>query len=176
MRIGRRCLNLPLCNAIGSASAAALWTPLRARAKSIQGCPRHAFAQTTRRIFGSTPALFERMRLASLLNHLSAHLVDVSLAARARLCAPLRAWSWTYQHARRVHPLTAISGRVVLLPLTYLAYCIVTLPGEAVIEPTASALVVQADGGQVFATRGVFKGEKLSAHVPLCARRIDAAA
>jgi hypothetical protein len=62
-----------------------------------------------------------------------------------------------------VHPLTAISGIVVLLPLTYLAYCIVTLPGEAVIEPTASALVVQADGGQVFATRGVFKGEKLSA-------------
>src|SRR5580704_17572622 len=35
--------------------------------------PRHAFAQTTKRIFGSTPALFERMRLASLLNHLSAH-------------------------------------------------------------------------------------------------------
>jgi hypothetical protein len=103
------------------------------------------------------------MRLASLLNHLSAHLVDLSLAARARLCAPVRAWSWTYRHARRVHPLTAITGIVVLLPLIYLAYCIVTLPGEAVIEPTASALVVQADGGQVIATRGVFKGEKLSA-------------
>ena len=36
------------------------------------------------------------------------------------------------------------------------------------IEPTPSALVVASDGGRVFATRGVFKGDKLSPQdVPL---------
>jgi penicillin-binding protein 1A len=39
-----------------------------------------------------------------------------------------------------------------------------TLPenGGLVIEPTPSALIVEAPDGQVFATRGVFKGDKLS--------------
>ena len=51
-----------------------------------------------------------------------------------------------------------------IFPLAYLIYCIATVPsdGGLVIEPTPSALVVEADGGQVFATRGVFKGDKLS--------------
>jgi penicillin-binding protein 1A len=41
---------------------------------------------------------------------------------------------------------------------------VATLPigGGLVIEPTPSALVVEADSGHVFATRGVFKGERLS--------------
>src|SRR5207237_6264262 len=34
--------------------------------------------------------------------------------------------------------------------------------GGLVIEPTPSALVVEANGGQLFATRGVFKGDKLT--------------
>src|SRR5215475_4516227 len=40
-----------------------------------------------------------------------------------------------------------------------------TLPdnGGLVIEPTPSALIVEAADGQVFASRGVFKGDKLSA-------------
>jgi 1A family penicillin-binding protein len=51
-----------------------------------------------------------------------------------------------------------------IFALAYLIYCIATVPsdGGLVIEPTPSALVVEADGGQVFATRGVFKGDKLS--------------
>ncbi len=51
----------------------------------------------------------------------------------------------------------------ILLPFGYLIYCIATLPFSAgmQVEPTPSALVVAAQGGQVFATRGVFKGEKL---------------
>jgi penicillin-binding protein 1A len=36
-------------------------------------------------------------------------------------------------------------------------------PTGLVIEPTPSALVVEANGGQLFATRGVFKGDKLTA-------------
>jgi len=64
----------------------------------------------------------------------------------------------------RAHPVAATLGSVLLLVLGYIAYCTATIPsdGGLVIEPTPSALVVEADGGQVFATRGVFKGDKLA--------------
>jgi penicillin-binding protein 1A len=71
---------------------------------------------------------------------------------------------------RLAHPVAMMLVLVIVLPLGYLAYCIATLPlgGGLAIEPTPSALVVEADNGQVFATRGVFKGDKLSAQdVPL---------
>jgi penicillin-binding protein 1A len=78
--------------------------------------------------------------------------------------------SWHWLRARRfswlrAHPIVAIFALGTILPLAYLTYCIATIPsdGGLVIEPTPSALVVEADGGQVFATRGVFKGDKLLA-------------
>jgi 1A family penicillin-binding protein len=47
----------------------------------------------------------------------------------------------------------------------FLAYAMFTVPlgGGLVVETTPSALVLEADNSQVFATRGVFKGEKLNA-------------
>ena len=82
---------------------------------------------------------------------------------------------WNGLRARRLnrlreYPVAAGFAFVTIVVLGYLAYCIATVPsdGGLVIEPTPSALVVEADGGQVFATRGVFKGDKLSAQdVPL---------
>jgi penicillin-binding protein 1A len=64
----------------------------------------------------------------------------------------------------RAHPVAATLGSVLLLALGYVAYCVATIPsdGGLLIEPTPSALVVEADSGQVFATRGVFKGDKLA--------------
>lgn len=58
----------------------------------------------------------------------------------------------------------AVLASIVMLPAAYVAYCMATLPenGGLVIEATPSALIVEAPDGQVFATRGVFKGEKLS--------------
>lgn len=57
-----------------------------------------------------------------------------------------------------------LAGVVVLVPASYVAYCIATIPfsGGLSIEPTPSALVVETDDGHAFATRGIFKGEKLS--------------
>jgi hypothetical protein len=57
-----------------------------------------------------------------------------------------------------------LAGIVVLVPASYVAYCIATIPfsGGLSIEPTPSALVVETDDGHAFATRGIFKGEKLS--------------
>jgi 1A family penicillin-binding protein len=60
----------------------------------------------------------------------------------------------------------AFAAAVAFLGLAgFLAYCLFTLPlgGGLVVEATPSALVLEADNGQVFATRGVFKGEKLAA-------------
>src|SRR5262245_21654335 len=67
--------------------------------------------------------------------------------------------------ACRAHPVASLFVSVAILCLGYLAYCMATVPldGGLIIEPTPSALVVEADGGQVFATRGIFKGDKLAA-------------
>ncbi|HKG76029.1 MAG TPA: PBP1A family penicillin-binding protein [Beijerinckiaceae bacterium] len=45
------------------------------------------------------------------------------------------------------------------------AYCVATIPlnGGLQIEATQSALTLESDRGEVFATRGAFKGEKLTA-------------
>src|SRR5262245_22386237 len=76
--------------------------------------------------------------------------------------------SWRMSDAlqpRRVHIVIAALASIIILPVGYVAYCMATLPdnGGLVIEPTPSALIVEAGDGQVFASRGVFKGDKLSA-------------
>jgi penicillin-binding protein 1A len=57
-----------------------------------------------------------------------------------------------------------LGAALVLLPLGYLGYCIATLPldGGFGTQPAAPALIVEADDGTAFASRGVFKGDKLS--------------
>ena len=77
-------------------------------------------------------------------------------------------WRWLCKREftwLRAHPIVAMFALGTIFPLAYLIYCIATVPsdGGLVIEPTPSALVVEAADGQVFATRGVFKGDKLSA-------------
>src|SRR5260370_2558997 len=66
---------------------------------------------------------------------------------------------------RRRHAIAAVLALFVMLRVGYVTYCIVTIPsnGGLVIEPTPSALIVEAADGQIFATRGVFKGDKLAA-------------
>jgi penicillin-binding protein 1A len=75
-----------------------------------------------------------------------------------------RWWSAGAPRLRRIHVILAALPFVIILPVAYVAYCMATLPenGGLVIEPTPSALIVEAPEGQVFATRGVFKGDKLS--------------
>ena len=62
------------------------------------------------------------------------------------------------------HALIVTSSFGVLLFLI-VGYSIATLPldGGLQVDPTPSALVVEADGGETFATRGVFKGTKVTA-------------
>ena len=65
----------------------------------------------------------------------------------------------------RLKPTLVVLAALLALVAGYAIYCLATLSigGGLVIEATPSALVVEADNGQAFATRGVFKGEKLSA-------------
>jgi penicillin-binding protein 1A len=80
---------------------------------------------------------------------------------RSRL-QPTRAGTF---RLRRIHILVAALASLIIVPVAYVVYCIATIPsdGGLVIEPTPSALIVEAADGQVFATRGVFKGDKLTA-------------
>jgi penicillin-binding protein 1A len=73
-------------------------------------------------------------------------------------------WSAGAPRLRRIHVIVAALACIIILPVAYVSYCMATLPenGGLVIEPTPSALIVEAPAGQVFATRGVFKGDKLS--------------
>src|SRR5262245_408471 len=87
--------------------------------------------------------------------------------------SPRQFESWRMSDAlqrRRAHVVAAALASIIILPVGYGAYCMATLPdnGGLVIEPTPSALIVEAGDGQVFASRGVFKGDKLSAQdIPL---------
>ncbi len=114
----------------------------------------------------------------ALLNKVRDQSFQNSVAALGRLLPRIGNrvhGGWRWLRARkfgwlRAHPIVAVSALAIILPLAYLTYCIATVPsdGGLVIEPTPSALVVEADGGQVFASRGVFKGDKLSPEdVPL---------
>ncbi|MGX9982440.1 PBP1A family penicillin-binding protein [Methylobacterium fujisawaense] len=69
----------------------------------------------------------------------------------------------------RRHPALLAAGLVILLPVlalaVYLFAALVTLPplGGAVVETGQRAITVEADDGRVFATRGSFRGQKLTA-------------
>jgi 1A family penicillin-binding protein len=91
--------------------------------------------------------------LAEGLSRFGPPLKSAAASVRARL-------GW-----RRVGILAAATLVVAAtLCFVYLGYCLVTIPynGGLAIDSTSSALLVQADDGRVFGTRGVFKGEKLS--------------
>src|SRR4051794_16002837 len=108
-------------------------------------------------------ALLRAMRGRSVPNALAA-LGPISRRIGNRLRP---SWDWRRGSnfaLLRAHPVATTLGSVLLLVLGYITYCVATIPsdGGLVIEPTPSALVVEADGGQVFATRGVFKGDKLA--------------
>ena len=64
----------------------------------------------------------------------------------------------------RLKPTLAVLTAALVSVAGYLGFCLARTPlgGGLVVEPTPSALVVEADNGQVFATRGVFKGAKVS--------------
>lgn len=96
----------------------------------------------------------------------------------ARLCAslpPLRRWvaegailtgGVLLRALKRIRPRhVAIATAVLITPIVVLiTYSVATLPlnGGLVVAPTPSALVIEAQDGRNFATRGVFKGTKLS--------------
>ncbi len=71
---------------------------------------------------------------------------------------------WILSRLRLRHALI-VAGSFALLLVLIVGYSIATLPldGGLQIDPTPSALVVEADNGETFASRGVFKGTKVTA-------------
>jgi penicillin-binding protein 1A len=105
-------------------------------------------------------------RTAPLLRDLLARSVGRPQDAgeRASAVPAQRASAVPTQRRRWRRLLLIIPAIAVLLVGVLIAYSIATLPlnGGLQVDPTQSALTLEADG-QVFATRGVFKGEKLTA-------------
>jgi 1A family penicillin-binding protein len=104
---------------------------------------------------GAAAARVQRSDIRGALRAARTHISLRSIEATART-----AW-----RRSRLYAIASLAAVLILLPPGYFLYSIASLPadGGLVIEPTPSALMVQAADGQVFASRGVFKGEKLSA-------------
>jgi 1A family penicillin-binding protein len=112
---------------------------------------------------------------APVWERLRAGAADLAAALRRsdlRLIGPRHFQGWLADRLRRSRHGWASRPRwtvPVLLVLAsfvvgYLAFCLATLSlaGGLVVEATPSALIVEASKGEVFTTRGVFKGDKLS--------------
>src|ERR1700747_2903407 len=65
---------------------------------------------------------------------------------------------------RRAHVVAAVLAALIVFPAGYVAYCMATLPenGGLVIEPTPSALIVEAAADQAVPARGGLTGATLS--------------
>jgi penicillin-binding protein 1A len=76
---------------------------------------------------------------------------------------------------RRVPTLVVL---IVFVPATYVAYCIATIPFArgAATQPVPSAIIFAAENGRPLATRGILKGENISADriPPLLASAVTA--
>ncbi|MFE1600508.1 PBP1A family penicillin-binding protein [Methylobacterium sp. ID0610] len=99
--------------------------------------------------------------------HAAAARATAHPAARRIVAGCAKAWRPLRRAAARVPWIRMAAATLaagVLLALGTVIHALATLPvnGGLVIEPTASALVVRAEGGEAFATRGVIKGAKLS--------------
>ncbi len=86
----------------------------------------------------------------------------IAAAPNTRAASPLAA-------RLRRRPIVLAAGAAILLPAValflYLLAAFLTLPplGGAVVESGQRAITVEADDGRVFATRGSFRGQKLTA-------------
>ncbi|MGB7076489.1 MAG: biosynthetic peptidoglycan transglycosylase, partial [Xanthobacteraceae bacterium] len=96
-------------------------------------------------------------------------------AARLRLAVHRRraqgraavgtAAAWTFRPRRGL----VIAAAVFAIPVAYLAYCLATIPfaGGAPVQTAPSAMVFAGADGRPFATRGVVKGQAITAqHLP----------
>lgn len=138
-------------------ASTALLPGIRRRSKQLLDRLRVVTAEAASLLFQKSLELHLPERASAVFGHL-ARLGDRVLRARRRARTPKAS-------LRVGHPVLATIAVLVVIPMGYLVYCMATLPsgGGLVIEPTPSALLVEANGGQLFATRGVFKGDKLTA-------------
>ncbi|MGB8897271.1 MAG: biosynthetic peptidoglycan transglycosylase, partial [Pseudolabrys sp.] len=108
------------------------------------------------------------------LNHVTSITVSSARAAAAakargfqnRIAVMLRngrsALSKLSPSRRRILTFVAV---VAFVPATYVAYCIVTIPlaGGVPIQRAPSAMIFEAENGRPVATRGILKGQNISA-------------
>ena len=140
-----------------------IWSSLRTLARQIA-----IFASATARSVFSRVALWLNSR-RSAMGAATSNIRRPNFDLKARL-AGWRARSaslWPRLRVPRVRarPLLISLAVAFVLLCGLILYAIVTLPigGGLSIEPTQSAVTIESAKGEAFATRGVFKGDRLTA-------------
>lgn len=130
-----------------------LWILIAAAGRGMLQAGRSAFS----RIAGALTRRRDRARPVAAERSAAADTVPGFAEGRGR-----------FGRLRR-RPVLLAAGAAILLPAlalaVYLLAALVTLPplGGAVVETGQRAITVEADDGRVFATRGSFRGQKLTA-------------
>jgi penicillin-binding protein 1A len=140
----------------------ALYAALQSEMKRAWTWVRPHLARLRQQLPSTEELADVRVRCAKALGDLEARPLLMSAVAQLRRGAQI---AMRDAPRPRLKPTLAVLVAVLVLVAGYIVYCLATLPlaGGLVIEATPSALVVEAENGQAFATRGVFKGEKLAA-------------
>jgi penicillin-binding protein 1A len=105
-------------------------------------------------------------RLGSRMRNRGVHdsLGSAALGIRSRIALLLQRVGSALTSLRRRRSLAFVI-LIALVPVSYTAYCIATIPFAASSpgRPTPSAMVFEGEDGKPFATRGVLKGHSISA-------------
>ncbi len=125
------------------------------------------------------PAFLKTLSIAALLKLLArrvlesmrnaAHATTRWLSAHAHLPSArafpaIKARAATFKTRLAQKRVLAWAGIVALLPVVYVAYCVLTIPfaTNTPVPAASSAMVFEAADGNAFATRGILKGDAIS--------------
>lgn len=125
------------------------------------------------------PAFLKTLSIAALLKLLArrvmestrnaAHATTRWFSAHAHLSSArafpaIKAGAATFKTRLAQKQVLAWAGIVALLPVIYVAYCVLTIPFAAntPVPAASSAMVFEAADGNAFATRGILKGDAIS--------------
>ena len=105
------------------------------------------------------------LRLGHDASRLRFAMLRFAMLRRARSSVSGNAAVWTF-HPRRG---ATVAIAIIAIPIIYVAYCVATIPfaGGIPLQAAPSAMVFEGDDGQTFATRGILKGQAITAdHLP----------
>jgi 1A family penicillin-binding protein len=142
-------------------TAAAAETPDIANAAAIDALPASALVTA----LGKRATRFARHSVHAIAGAIARLRMAVDRRRAQRLEAAGGAAAWRFSPRRG----PVVAAVLVAIPAAYFVYCVATIPfaGSAPVQATPSAMVFDGEDGQPFATRGIVKGQAITAeHLP----------